>query len=84
MVNKNYIKGRNYEYKIKKLYELAGFTVLRTAGSHGFADLIAVRMETKEVIFIQCKAGKINDNERNRIVSENDYKGHYEISFRLV
>lgn len=59
MPNKNYIAGRRFEYKVKKLYEKAGYTVLRTSGSHGFADLVAVRKGTtpfnRIIIFIQCK-----------------------------
>ncbi len=65
MPNKNYIAGRRFEYKIKKLYEKQGYTVLRSSGSHGFADLIAVRqdkfiyrdaiMYKARIIFIQCK-----------------------------
>ena len=31
-----------------------GYTVLRMAGSHGFADLVAVRSDGK-IRFIQCK-----------------------------
>jgi hypothetical protein len=34
-MNKNYQKGRRYEYKLKKLLEGIGYRVLRTAGSHG-------------------------------------------------
>ncbi len=67
MANKNYIAGRNFEYKVKKYYESKGFTVLRTSGSHGFADLIAVRnfqiylskvYFIKTIEFIQCKNRK--------------------------
>ena len=58
MVNKNYIAGRRFEYKVKKYYEDKGYTVLRTSGSHGFADLIAVRNEgslKREKVFIPNK-----------------------------
>lgn len=54
----NYRKGRDKEYRIKKLYEQMGYIVLRTAGSHGFADLVAVREFPKEIIFIQVKPDK--------------------------
>jgi len=39
----NYIRGRNFEYRVKKLLEKKGYIVFRTAGSHGLFDLIAVR-----------------------------------------
>ena len=62
--NKNYVKGRAFEYQIKKLFEKKGFMVFRTAGSHSPADLIAfTKLEdwfrNKELgyvpILIQCK-----------------------------
>jgi Holliday junction resolvase len=57
MPNKNYIKGRNFEYRIKKMYEKDGYLVFRTAGSHSPADLIAFPFPgTKKPILIQCKA----------------------------
>lgn len=40
-----------------KQWEEAGFTVLRTAGSHGFADLVAVRWGQIPCL-IQCKCLK--------------------------
>ena len=66
MPNRNYNKGRAYEYKIKKRYEKLGYTVFRTAGSHSPADLIALRclkrihlnwnsMSLLDVVLIQCK-----------------------------
>jgi Holliday junction resolvase-like predicted endonuclease len=47
-----YHKGRRFEYQVKKWLEEKGYIVLRTAGSHGFADLIAVG-KNGEVIFYQ-------------------------------
>jgi hypothetical protein len=43
MPNRNYLRGRAHEYAIKRKWERDGWTVLRTAGSHGFADLVALR-----------------------------------------
>jgi len=47
-----YHKGRRFEYQFKKFLQKKGYIVLRTAGSHGFADLIAVG-RNGEVIFYQ-------------------------------
>lgn len=62
MPNKNYQKGRAFEYKIKKQYEEKGYLVFRTAGSHSPADLIAfppLRMINEwQPILIQCKNTK--------------------------
>lgn len=57
-MNKRYVKGRRKEYLLKHRLEKEGNIVLRTAGSHGFADLISVNKEKKEIYFIQVKAGK--------------------------
>ena len=63
MVNKNYIAGRRFEYKVKKYYENKGYTVLRTSGSHGFADLVAIKNDARIIIFIQCKNRKPTKQE---------------------
>jgi len=49
----NYKRGRSKEYDVAKILEKAGYEVLRTAGSHGFADVIAVG--PTGVRFIQVK-----------------------------
>lgn len=60
MPNKNYVKGRAFEYKIKTWYKKQGYLVFRTAGSHSVADLIAMpplnKIEEWNPILIQCKA----------------------------
>jgi hypothetical protein len=40
--NKNYRRGVVIERKIKDYLEILGYTVIRSAGSHGVYDLIAV------------------------------------------
>lgn len=57
MSNKNYNSGRNFEYKRKKWYESVGCVCLRTAGSHGFADLVTIDTYG-HISFIQCKRVK--------------------------
>lgn len=52
-MNKNYIRGRNIEYKAKKELEAQGYTVIRASGSHGIFDLVAGNKD--EVVWIQCK-----------------------------
>ena len=68
MVNKNYIAGRRFEYKVKHLLERKGYTVLRTSGSHGFADLVAVKNDyNARIIFIQCKNRKATKEEIEKL-----------------
>lgn len=62
--NKNYIAGRNKEYKVKRDLEKQGYIVLRTAGSHGFADLIAVDRMRRKILFIQCKPKNFREKEK--------------------
>lgn len=52
MPNKNYISGRNFEYRVKKYLEKEGWFVVRTAGSHSPVDLVAFSLAP---LFIQCK-----------------------------
>jgi len=53
MPNRNYISGRNFEYKVKKYLEENGYLVFRSAGSHSIADLIAICKT--DTLLIQCK-----------------------------
>lgn len=64
-MNKKYIAGRRLEYLAKKELEAAGFNVMRTAGSHGIADIIAVNSNV--VRFIQVKKGGISRQEADYI-----------------
>lgn len=41
MPNKNYLAGRAMEYKVMKDLRSKGLEALRTAGSHGVADIVA-------------------------------------------
>jgi Holliday junction resolvase len=56
ITNKNYIRGRKLEYDVMKIFEKANYYVFRNAGSHGVADVIAIKDD--EVVLIQCKSGK--------------------------
>lgn len=73
MPNRNYLKGRTKEYKLKKELEREGKIVLRTAGSHGFADLISVDPKTLNIGFIQCKPNNFSEKEKNKLMSKYDF-----------
>jgi Holliday junction resolvase len=51
--NKNYVNGRGREYRAKAHFEGLGYFVVRSAGSHSPADLVAVKRG--EVVLVQCK-----------------------------
>jgi Holliday junction resolvase len=59
-----YIKGRNREHNLKRKLERAGWLVVRSAGSKGVFDLIAIKDVT---IGIQVKGAKPSKQELARI-----------------
>lgn len=54
MPNVNYLRGRAFEYEIMKAWVATGHSVMRTAGSHGLFDLVAIRNDG--ITLIQCKS----------------------------
>lgn len=54
MPNSNYIAGRQFEYAVMQEWRDKGYSVARTAGSHGAYDVVAFRPD-KSVELIQCK-----------------------------
>ncbi len=72
MPNRKYEKGRRFEYKVKRLFEEMGYVVIRSASSHSFADLIALKK--KDIIFIQCKDNNMSLNAKKKLLiqMEND------------
>lgn len=55
-MNRNYRRGRAYEYRVIRMLENTGFTAFRSAGSHGCADVIAVNRQ--QIRFVQVKCGE--------------------------
>jgi len=54
--NKNYLRGRRFEYERLKYYkEVMKHDALRTAGSHGTWDIVDIDSARGIVNFIQCK-----------------------------
>ena len=56
-----------------KKYRKEGFVVLRTAGSHGFADLIAIHPQRKRILFIQSKPSNYPDKQVHRLYKGNQW-----------
>jgi Holliday junction resolvase len=67
-MNKRYVRGRSFEYYVKKAYEEKGFLVVRSAGSRGRIDLVAISKEGK-VYMIQCKIGSLKSVSKSEILS---------------
>lgn len=63
----NYQRGASFERRVKALLEGEGFAVVRSAGSHSPADLVAMRKG--ELVIIQCKRdGRLAPSEWNGFV----------------
>jgi Holliday junction resolvase len=58
MPNKQYLSGRNLEYAVKNFFKSAGCVTIRSAGSHGNWDIIAIDDTTRTIYLVQCKRGK--------------------------
>jgi hypothetical protein len=66
MPNAKYRAGRDLEYAAARDLEANGYLVVRAAGSHGLADLIAFK--TGELLIVQCKTdGKMTAQQRYRL-----------------
>jgi len=85
MPNKNYVKGRAKEYRVAKKFKDDGWIVLRTAGSHGFADLIAIK--GYHVKFIQCKPNNFSEKQASKLTDEWEifnYGYNWTTSFEII
>jgi Holliday junction resolvase len=61
---RSYIKGRQREHNLKRRLERAGWLVVRSAGSKGIFDLIAIKDVT---LGLQVKGAKPSKRELARI-----------------
>ena len=63
MPNRNYERGRRFEYEmvnlLKKHLPKEKYTIIRTAGSHSPVDVIILKHINKEYFGIQCKTKKL-------------------------
>lgn len=55
MPNKNYLRGRRFEYEIIHKLTADGYTCVRSAGSKSPVDIVAINEE--EVLLVQAKTG---------------------------
>lgn len=64
----NYARGASYERKARGALESMGYSVIRSAGSHGPADLCG--LSPHNVILVQVKAGKLAPAELRQAMDE--------------
>jgi Holliday junction resolvase len=68
-----YARGRQFEYRVRDKYAKKGWFTIRSAGSKGVADIVAIH-PAGIIHFIQCKNhGAISREERIRL-AETAYK----------
>lgn len=53
-----YNQGRHFEYRVRDLFEESDYFVVRSAGSHGQADLVAIPKDGTRPLLVQCKHTK--------------------------
>ena len=64
----NYTKGANFERLVKKQLETDGCFVVKSGGSRGKVDLLAIN-KLGEKLFIQCKLhGIISNSEKDALL----------------
>ena len=73
-----YQKGAKYEYKTMVEYKEKGYYCIRSAGSHGIVDIVAINPHLRIICLIQCKSGKIYKPEKERIMKDlKQFEGNY-------
>lgn len=86
MPNKNYVKGRNKEYRICAQLKAEGYEIAqRSAGSHSPIDVFAIRKSDKKIKFIQSKPENYGKTASERIINDLEYlRGSWTVEFELI
>lgn len=63
----NYRKGARFENRVKEHLEQNGWYVMRSAGSHGLADLIAINPGSIWLIACRTEKGRYSALEANKL-----------------
>ena len=92
----NYRRGRAKEYRTAEKLREEGWTVLRTAGSHGEFDLIAIKtadyLTSKGAVpmglmrLVQCKSGRSQERAIKEVLRTGikRYEGLYSVAVEVV
>lgn len=65
-----YRRGRAKEYYYKSKMEKEGNIVIRSAGSHSFADLIVINKKDMTIRFVQCKSRGLSQPAKQKLLDE--------------
>lgn len=85
-MNKNYLKGRRKEYKIRDELRAEGFDIVqRSAGSHSPIDVFAINRLTRVIKLVQSKPESMPESERNKIREDLSWlNGGFRVEFEVV
>lgn len=64
-----YVAGRRAEYRTQRVLEAAGYETVRTAGSHGVADVIAWNGIAVRFIQVKRGVGRMSPAEREAFLA---------------
>lgn len=78
-----YAKGRRLEYKAKKILEAQGYTVFRTAGSHGLFDLVAINKAWLKLIQVKSN-NTLTKIEYEKLRAFNNYPSKFLRGYKEV
>lgn len=86
MPNKNYLKGRRKEYRIRKELLEQGWTIVqRSASSKSCIDLWCVHKDTRRILLVQCKPDNFPVKEAECLKRElNWLNGTFLVEFQLL
>jgi len=83
MVKHAYAKGRGFEWEVMRFIRNGFPLVVRSAGSHGAVDVVAIRQG--EAWLIQCKVdGSISPEERDELLKLSKLLSHPNGSFKAL
>ncbi len=86
MPNKNYVKGRNKEYKICDNLRKEGYAIVqRTAGSHSPIDVIAINKLTKIIKLVQSKPDNLSEKKKKELEIESNWLNNpFRVEFEII
>ena len=84
MTNKSYMKGYRKERATVNEARAEGKLAFRSAGSHSPIDVVIINKDSREICLIQCKAGDLTENQRNRLLEQwGGLNGMYSVRFHV-
>jgi Holliday junction resolvase len=64
----NYSRGADFERTVKRDLEAKGYFAIRSAGSHGAVDIIAIKKD--DAMAVQCKInGRLSPADRKQLLA---------------